>query len=142
MKISFRVLLAIVALAWSSSPSFGGGSITLADIQPLLDQQPKLWHFYLDHFDISPHGGGLRLGAEGIPLRGYRVAPYKFPAKMKGDKGAYNLKITIVADTYFFDTQGKETSDEIKAISMKEVLASISVGPLESPTLKSAYSPR
>jgi len=82
------------------------------------------------------------LGSEGIPLRGYRVAPYEFPAKMKADKVAYDLVINIFADTYFFDAQGKETSDEMQAVSMKEVLTSISVGPLQPPTLKSVYSPK
>jgi hypothetical protein len=131
MKTCFKALFIALVLAWSPSPVFAGGSIDLADIQSLLDQQPKLWHFYMDHFDISPKGGGLRLGSPGIPLRGYRVAPYEFPAKMKGDKGAYDLKIKIFADTYFFDAQGKQTSDELLAVSMKEVLTYIAVGQLK-----------
>jgi hypothetical protein len=142
MKSCLKALLIGMVLAGSSSHTFAGGSIDLVDIKPLLDQQPKLWHFYLDRFDISPHGGGLRLGSEGIPLRGYRVPPYEFPARMKGDQGAYDLKITIIADIYFFDGQGKETSDETKAVSKKEVLTGISIGPLQEPTLKSAYSPK
>ena len=131
MNIGLKALLVGSFLAWSSLSVFAGGSIDLSDIQPLLNQQPKLWHFYLAHFDISPHGGGLRLGSEGIPLRGYRVAPYEFPAKMKGNKGPYDLKIKIFADTYFFDSQGKETSDEMQAVSMKEMLRYIAVGQLK-----------
>jgi len=136
MKICSRALLAVVVLAWSSSHLFAGGSITLADIQPLLDQQPKLWHFYLDHFDISPHGGGVRLGKDWGELQGARVAPYEFEAKMKGDSGPYNLKITIETNGWYFDAKGKEMPDPKQAVSIKEILTSIGAGPLHPPELK------
>jgi len=131
-----KILLAALILVCSSNSLFAGGSIDLADIRPLLEQQPKLWHFYLEHFDILPHGGGLRLGAPGIPLRGARAAPYEFSAKIKGDSGVYDLRIIINADIYFFDAQGKPTTDEMQSISKKEVLTSIAVGPLQIPEPK------
>jgi hypothetical protein len=136
MKIYSKNLLAVVILAWSSSHLFAGGSITLKDIQPILDQQPKLWHFFLDHFDISPHGGGVRLGKDWGELQGARVAPYEFEAKMKGDPGPYDLKIKIETDGWYFDAQGKEAPDQRLAVSIKEVLIHIGVGPLNPPQLK------
>ena len=113
-----------------------GGSVELTDIKQLLDQQPQLWQFFVDRLDISTHGGGLRLGSEGIPLRGYRVAPYEFLAKPKGSSGDYTFKVTITADIYFLDAHGKEVTDEKKAVRVHEVLTGICLGPLKAPTRK------
>ena len=73
----------------------------LSDIKPLLDQKPALWKIFTEQLDIFPHGGGLRLGSEGIPLRGYRVGPYEFLAKIKGSSGDYDLKLVIETRLFF-----------------------------------------
>ena len=133
--IETRTALIIAAFVFLLSvPScFAGGSVELSDIEPLLKQQPKLWQFFMDHLDISTHGGGARLGSVGIPLRGYRVGPYEFPAKWKGAAGEYDTTITIVTDTYFLDAKGKETTNEKKAVKVEEMLTGITVGPLRTP---------
>ena len=128
--------LILVVLLLSVTPVFAGGSITLDDLQPLLNQQPKLWRFFQEHFDISPHGGGMRLGKDWGELQGARVAPYEFEAKMKGDTGPYDLKITIETNGWYYDANGKEMPDPKLAVSIKEVQTSIGVGPLKPQELK------
>ena len=128
--------MVLVVFVCSSSSSFAGGSITLDDLQSLLNQQPRLWKFYQDHFDISPHGGGMRLGKDWGELQGARVAPYEFEAKMKGDPGPYNLKITIETNGWYFDAQGNAMPDPKQAVTIKEVLVRIGVGPLKPPELR------
>ena len=130
MPFRRNVWLILVALLLSITPVWAGGSITLDDLQPLLNQQPKLWHFFLEHFDISPHGGGVRLGKDWAGLQGTRIAPYEFEAKMKGDAGPYDLKITIETNGWYYDANGKGAPDPKSAVSIKEVLTSIGVGPL------------
>lgn len=139
MKATLQLLIGIALVLCSASLALGGGSVQLSDIQPLLNQQPLLWKFFEDHFEISENGGGLRLGSEGIPLRGYRVGPYEFPAKFKGAKGDYDLKVTITTDLYFLDAQGKEVTDEMQAVKKEEVLTGIRLGPLKHPVRNGSF---
>ena len=135
MKIKRSLTLLMVFFSLIACPySRGGGSIVLSEVQPLLKQQPVLWKFFTDHFDISPNGCGLRLGQPGIPLRGSRVGPYEFPAKFKESKGDYDLKIIIKTDLYFMDKEGNNTSDEMAATEKEEVLTDVAVAPMKSPS--------
>ena len=133
-----KIRLAIITsclLVLLTSNSHAGGSVTLSDIQPLIQQQPLLWKFFSDHLDISQNGGGLRLGSVGIPLQGYRVGPYEFPARIKGSEGAYDLKVIINTDLYFLDANGKEVTDEKLAFKKEEVLKGISLE-LQKPPIR------
>jgi len=133
MKRPLITSIAAVFLLFSTSVLNAGGSINISDLNALLGQQPALWKFYSEHFDISPHGGGLRLSSQGIPLRGCRVGPYEFPAKLKGAIGGYDLKLTIITDLYFLDSRGKEVTDQKLATKKEEVLTGISLGPFKAP---------
>ncbi len=122
-----RALFALGCLLVAAGSLRAGGSITLADIAPVLAQRPGLWEAFTSQLEVSPHGGGLRLGAPGIPLRGTRVPPYEFPAKLKGDTGPYNLKVIVKADFDFLDQQGNVTSDEMRAVSIRQTLVSLTL---------------
>jgi hypothetical protein len=114
--------------------------VTLKEIKPLLDQQPAIWKCFTDHFDISPDGGGLRLGGRhDRPFRGYRVGPYHFPVKLKGDAGDSSLQLIITTDVYYLDSERKEVLDEMKATYLEEVLVSISLAPINSPKREGTY---
>jgi hypothetical protein len=117
-----------------------GGSLGLADIQPLLEQQPKLGQFYQDHFDISGGGWAPRIGCRRA-LDGARIAPYSFAAKLKGQPGPYDLWLVIQADTYYFDDQGKP-SDMDNGTSYKEALTLIGIRPNALASSPSAHSPK
>jgi len=134
-------LIAIIAAVFLNSASFlyAGGSVQLSGIQPLLNQQPALWKWFTDRLEISPEGGGLRLGSVGIPLRGYRVGPYEFRAKFKGSTGDYDLKVTVTTDLYFLDAQGREVTDQKLAVKKEEMLTGISLGPLEAPARNGSF---
>lgn len=122
-----RALLALGCLLVAAGFLRAGGSIDLADIAPVLAQRPGLWEAFTSQLEVSPHGGGLRLGAPGIPLRGTRVPPYEFPAKLKGDTGPYNLKVVVKADFDFLDERGNVTSDEMLAVSIRQKLVSLTL---------------
>jgi len=127
-----KILILLITLLYGYVyPAHAGGSVELRDIQALLSQQPVIWKFYTDNFDISPNGGGLRLGSFGIPLRGYRVGPYNFRARVKGSKDDFPFKIIITTDIYFLDEAGNETNDEKKATKVEEVITSIGLAPKE-----------
>ena len=121
-------------------PALGGGSLARSDIQPLLDQQPAIWKFYLDHFDIDSVGWAPRIGGRRA-LDGSRIAPYSFAAKPKGQPGPFTLYIVIEADTYFYDDAGKD-SDMDHGTSYKETLTKIAVAPMQVAKEPSAHSPR
>lgn len=127
-----KILILLIALLYGYMyPAYAGGSVELRDIEALLSQQPTIWKFYTDNFDISPHGGGLRLGSPGIPLRGYRVGPYEFRARIKGSNSDFPFRIIIQTDVYFLDETGNEANDEKKAIKVEEVITSIGLAPKE-----------
>ena len=133
MKLSSIAAFTFCIFSFSLSPAFASNSTELSDVQPLLNQQPDLWRFYKTALDIYPHGSGGRISTDGSPLKGYRTAPYEFPARVKGWGGFYNLRLTLMVDTYYFDADGKATTDLKKAVKMKEVLAGIAAGPLVRP---------
>jgi len=137
-KYLIIVLVALPMLIFSAHVQ-AGGSVDLTDIQPLLAQEPSLWKLYSDGLEISPHGGGLRLGSADIPLRGYRVGPYEFLAKLKGSKEPYDLKLTITTDLYFLDAQNREVTDEKLAIKKEEMLKSISIEPVNPPARNGSF---
>ena len=130
MRIAALVLSLILTL---SPPLFAGGSVDLEDIRPLLQQNSSLWNLFSTQLDINPHGGGVRLGAKDIPLRGTRVPPYEFFAKPLHESGPYTLKFIVNADFDFLDSKGNITTDEMKAVSIKQTLRGFSVEILESP---------
>lgn len=122
-----RALFALGCLLGVAGSLRAGGSIDLSDIAPVLAQRPGLWEAFTSGLEVSPHGGGLRLGAQGIPLRGMRVPPYEFPAKLKGDPGPYNLKVIVKADFDFLDERGNVTADEMLAVGIRQTLVSLTV---------------
>lgn len=133
MKLKLLASILVTLLLVLTSLLHAGGSVELSEIQPLLDQKPALWKVFTQSLDISPEGVGLRLGSEGIPLRGYRVGPYEFLAKIKGSSGKYDLKLTINTVLYFLNDKGKEVTDEKLATKKEEVLESITVSLLNTP---------
>ena len=139
MRTLLLTAVIILQCMFADMPCHAGGSVELSDIQPLIMQQPDLWKLFSDRLDISSHGGGGRLGTVGIPLRGYRVGPYEFPAKEMMSKEDYNLKIIITTDIYFLDKNGKETSDEKRAVWKEEVLTAISLAPLKPPVRNGSF---
>lgn len=122
-----RLLFALGCLLVAAGSLRAGGSIDLSDIAPVLAQRPGLWEAFASQLEVSPHGGGVRLGAPGIPLRGARVPPYEFPAKLRGDPGPFNLKVIVKADFDFLDERGKVTTDEMQAVSIRQTLVSLTL---------------
>lgn len=78
------------------SLTFAEGSATWGfHAAPVLKTRPELWAFVEASLDVVPHGDGARLGKDFGEKQGQRVPPYKFPARLKGSTGTYNLLLII-----------------------------------------------
>ena len=118
--------------------SFAGGLFSLADIKPLLDQEPTLAAFIAGHLDVAETGEAGRIsGPASEGLAGYRTAPYAIEVKPKGSPGAFTLLLVINAETKFLDANGRSV-DVKDGIAIKERLTNVCLQSLSSATAPSS----
>ena len=126
-KIKFMRIILFVAVLFFPGTVKADGTLFLSDIEPLLNQQPALWHAIKEGFDLRNVGLAPRIGLkQNKELHGSRIAPYTFDAKPKGSSGAYIFTVTIEAKTHYFNKKGKEVA-LMGAWDFKEELQSISI---------------
>jgi hypothetical protein len=102
------------------------GTVTLADIDPLLRQRPQLRELLLSSFDMDPTvTAALRFGSHVRYLGGAHAGPYIIRAKPKAPHDAAALEIVICTDTRFFDPSGKATEDEANAARLEETFTAV-----------------
>jgi hypothetical protein len=124
------LLFSILLLASIPSPSFAGGSFSLKQVQPLLQQDKDLNHFITSTLDLDSGGWATRIGSlVNEDLGGARIAPYSIRAKPKGSPGPWIFYLEIEADTTFLDAQGKPVPLE-QGKTIQEKLTDIKLIPI------------
>jgi hypothetical protein len=127
MKVRL-VLLWILVLVFSPVIARSEGSVSFEGVSRLtLSQDPRIKKVLVDGLDFEPTGTATRTGNH-LPHGGCRVGPYSFRARQKGNKGDYDLKLTIYTDTLFTDANGSPDSSQ-DASHMIISLQGISLSP-------------
>ncbi len=91
-----KIYLFGVLLLTLPSLALAAGSATWSfHATPILKARPELLTLIETSLDVSPHGEGVRLGKDFGEKQGQRVPPLKFPARLKGSTGPYNLLLII-----------------------------------------------
>jgi len=118
-----------IGMILGKSTLHAGGSLELSEIKPLLQQQPQLWKFYQDNFDIPSMIWGKRIGGRGAgDLYGFRIGPYSMEVTEKKTGMPYVLMINT--DTIFLDATGNPVEGPGKsAVQIKEILRGITLEP-------------
>jgi hypothetical protein len=118
-----------VGMVFGSPTLNAGGSLGLSEIEPLLQQQPQLWKFYQDNFEIPSMIWGKRLGGRtDFPLYGERVGSYSMEVTEKKTGMQYGL--VIETDTFFLDAKGNQVEGKgYPAVQIKEILRGITLTP-------------
>lgn len=131
MQFLFRSLsIGIICLSLIAPCALAGGSISTAEVLPLLQQNPALCKFILDHLDLDSGGWAIRIGSRvNYALGGTRIAPYSIRARPKGSKEPWQFYLKIDAKTYYYDASGKEVQLE-DGKSIKEKLTGIELLPI------------
>lgn len=62
---------------------------------PILKKHPDLLAMIENALDVNPKGVGIRVGKDFGEEQGKRMAPFEFPARVKGSTGPYNLRLII-----------------------------------------------
>ena len=102
------------------------GTLSLADIDPLLRQKPQIRAFLSSSFDMEPTvTAALRFGSHVKYLGGAHAGPYIVIARPKALKDAAPLEIILCTDTRFFDPSGRPTEDEANAARLEETLTAV-----------------
>ncbi|MGE5215471.1 MAG: hypothetical protein ACM3SP_00550 [Chloroflexota bacterium] len=101
----------------------GGGTVSFADIDPLLRQQPQVRNFLMSTLDMDGTVmAAVRFGSHVKYLGGARMGPYMIQARRKSLKDAPPLEVILCTDARFFDESGKMTEDEVNAVRLEEKL--------------------
>ena len=116
----------VVLLAALPGVCVAAGTVTLADIDPLLQQEPLVRSFLMSSFDMDPTvTAALRFGSHVKYLGGAHAGPYIVIARPKAPKDAAPLEIVLCTDTRFFDPSGRPTEDEANAARLEEKLTAV-----------------
>ena len=119
-----------VVLAWVLAPaiSVAGGTVGLADIDPLLRQKPALREFLTSSLDLNGTVmAAIRFGPHFEHLSGERMGPYMIEARPKGSKGGSPVELVLCTDARFVDETGKVVETETKAARVEEKLTAVMV---------------
>jgi hypothetical protein len=111
----------------------GAGTVSLAEIDPLLQQKTQIRTFLMSSLDMdSTAMAAVRLGSHVKYLGGARMGPYIVQARPKAPKGAAPLEVVLCTEARFFDASGKMTDDEMKAVRLEEKLTLVMLRELNS----------
>ncbi len=101
-------LFLILWLSSAASLTWAGGSVSQADLEPILGKLATEWVELSAAYEISEIGSGLRIGSMvNQHLGGMRVLPFSFQARPKGSTGEFTIVITITGDNIFTNEEGK-----------------------------------
>lgn len=101
----------------------GAGTVSLAEIDPLLRQRPEIRDFLMSSLDMdSTVMAAVRFGSHVKYLGGARMGPYMIQARPKTPKGASPLEVVLCTEARFLDASGKPTGDETNAVRLEEKL--------------------
>jgi Ran GTPase-activating protein (RanGAP) involved in mRNA processing and transport len=120
--------LAIVLLASGLAPSWcgAGGTVGLADVDPLLRQKPALRSFLRSSLDLNETVmAAVRFGPHLEHLGGARMGPYMIEARPKGAKDGRPLEVVLCTDARFLDESGKVVESEMTAVRVEERLTTV-----------------
>lgn len=128
--------LALILMIISTNAQ-AAGTITFAELRPLLAQKPQLTKARLAGITVEKIGTAVRIGRTVSPaLGGTRICPYFFQGR---DRRHTLVDITIIADVDFYDAAGRlachleackldcPLEDMKTAVSYKETLRDILV---------------
>lgn len=95
---SFAVLFAVL-----TAQSWAGGSLSFAEIRPLIEKSGSFGQWLLERFEFSDNATGVRLGNHWPHLGGARQGPYTVKGKFRGDPGRMDLLFTIGTRVAYYD---------------------------------------
>lgn len=122
MRAVIRFVIAVACIA-IPAVSIGGGTVSLAEIDPLLRQKPLIRAFLISSLDMDATVmAAVRFGSHVKGLGGARMGPYIIQARPKTPKDASPLEVVLCTDARFFDASGKTTQDETSAVRFEEKL--------------------
>ena len=112
MLLSLFVLLA-------PATASAGGSVLWGEMTPLLAATPELEKVVQRSLDCDEVGDAeLRLAGQ-YPLGGRRLGPYRFFCRVKGERGAASLTLTIRTSWRGYDKSGRP-ADVARAVRIDE----------------------
>jgi Ran GTPase-activating protein (RanGAP) involved in mRNA processing and transport len=120
-----RVIRFFIVLAYVMLPGvcIGGGTVSLAEIDSLLQQKPPVRNFLMSSLDMnSTVMAAVRFGSHANYLGGARMGPYIIQARPKSPRDASPLEVVLCTDARFFDASGSVTEDEMNAVRLEEKL--------------------
>ena len=118
--IRFFIVLAGVLLPCDC---VGGGTVSLAEIDPLLRQKPEVRTFLMSALDMdSTVMAAVRFGSHVQHLGGAHMGPYMIQARPRTPKDALRIEVVLCTDARFFDASGKLVQDEMDAVRLEEKL--------------------
>jgi hypothetical protein len=122
-NVRIRVTCVLLACLVFPSSSTAGGTVGLAEIEPLLRQRPALRDFLTSSLELdNTVMAAVRLGSHFEHLGGARVGPYLLQGKPKGSKKGEPLEVVLCTQSRFLDAAGKVAADETKAARVDEQL--------------------
>jgi hypothetical protein len=120
-----RAIRVFIVLASVLFPSLcvGGGTVSLAEIDPLLRQKPEVRSYLLSSLDMdSTVMAAVRFGSHVRHLGGAHMGPYMIQARPRTPKDALPIEVVLCTDARFFDASGKLIQDETNAVRLEEKL--------------------
>ena len=128
-----RICIAILAWAMAPALSVAGGSVGLADIDPLLRQKPALREFLASSLKLDDTAmAAIRFGPHVKHLGGARMGPYTIQAHPKTSRNAAPIEIVLCTDARFFDSSGQAVQDETNAVRLEEKLTVVMLREINS----------
>jgi len=123
-----RAIRSFIVLACVLLPRLcvGGGTVSLAEIDPLLRQKPEVRTFLMSSLEMdNTVMAAVRFGFHVRHLGGAHMGPYMIPARPRTPKDALPIEVVLCTDARFFDASGKSIQDEMNAVRVEEKLTAV-----------------
>ncbi len=121
IAIRFSIVLACVMLP---GVCIGGGTVNLAEIDPLLRQKPEVRSFLMSSLDMdSTVMSAVRFGSHVRHLGGAHMGPYMIQARPRIPKDALPIEVVLCTQARFFDGSGKLIQDEMNAVGLRDPIS-------------------
>lgn len=126
--MNVRAIAPLIVAAWLAGPRVcaAGGTVDLADVDPLLRQSPAVQAFLASSLDLHRTVmAAVRFGAHVKHLGGARMGPYMIQARPKGAGGAYTIEVVLCTHPRFVDAAGNDVASEIDAMRVEERVTAV-----------------
>lgn len=121
MTVAGRAWLILVACVLLPVKSHGGGTVDLADVDPLLRQAPAVRSALVSSLDLANTAtAAVRFGPQFTHLGGARMGPYIIRARPKGSTGGDTLEVVVCTRARLLDASGKATESASDAVRVEE----------------------